>query len=184
MPITTREARQLSTAGEWTLVQASQADRIRALGPARLKGKIARARTLRDKYRDLGKRQHRKAQPARSGGPYEALNVRTRRKAELFEQVLGRFEAELERQAAQAAKTAESGASAGTRKKTRAGSGTKKKARRGASASKPPRAKVKRTRGPKVPKSAVGTRSGQRRIHAHVASAGRRRQVRRDSRGR
>jgi hypothetical protein len=181
MPITTREARQLSTAGEWTLVQASQADRIRELGPARLKGKITRARTLRDKYRDLGKRQHRKAQPARSGGPYEALNVRTRRKAELFDQVLGRFQAELERQAT---KPRAAGSSAGTRTKGRAGGGTKKKARRGATAAKPARARVKKTRGPKVPKSAVGTRSGQRRIHAHVASAGRRRQVRRDSRGR
>jgi hypothetical protein len=173
MPITTREAQQLSTAGEWALVQASQADRIRELTPARLKAKIARARALRDKYRDLAKRQHRKAQPTRSGGPYEALNVRTRRKAELFEQVLGRFEAEIERQATKTA-MADTGARGGTRKK----------ARRGTTASKPARSKVKKKRGPKVPKSAVGKRSGQRRIHAHLASAGRRRQARRDTRRR
>jgi hypothetical protein len=183
MPITTREAQQLSTAGEWTLVQASQGNRVRELTPARLTAKIARARALRDKYRDLAKRQHRKAQPARSGGPYEALNVRTRRKAELFEQVLGRFEAEQTRQAPKS-EAVDTGARGVRGKQTRAAGGSRKKARRGASASRPARAKVKTTRGPKVPKSAVGTRGGQRRIHAHVASAGRRRQARRDTRRR
>jgi hypothetical protein len=176
MPITTREAKQLSTAGEWALVQASQADRIRELTPARLKAKIGRARTLRNKYRDLAKRQHRKAQPRRSGGPYEALNARTGRKAELFEQVLGRFEKELERQAAKTA--------AAPAKTT-----PKRKARRTARVKTPRKAwarpsKVKSSRAPRGPKSAMPTRSGQRRIHAHLSAAGRRRQVRRDTRGR
>jgi hypothetical protein len=176
MPITTREARQLSTASEWTLVQASQADRIRELTPARLKAKIGRARTLRNKYRDLAKRQHRKAQPRRSGGPYEALNARTGRKAELFEQVLARFEKALERQsadkAAAAAKTP-----AGRKARRTAGAKTSRKA--------PVRpAKVKASRASKSPKSAAGPRTGQHRIHAHLSSAGRRRQARRDTRGR
>jgi hypothetical protein len=176
MPITTREAKQLSTAGEWTLVQASQADRIRELSPARLKAKIGRARTIRNKYRDLAKRQHRKAQPRRSGGPYEALNARTARKAELFEQVLGRFEKERERQAA---KTAAAPAKTTPKRKARRTARAKTAGKAWARPS-----KVTSSRAPKVPKSALPTRSGQRRIHAHLAAAGRRRQVRRDTRGR
>jgi hypothetical protein len=172
MPITTREAQQLSTAGEWTLVKASQADNIRELTPARLKAKIGRARTLRNKYRDLAKRQHRKAQPRRTGRPYEALNARTGRKAELFEQVLARFEKELARQS----ETKAAAPTAGKRKKAR-------KTRTTARATKASR-RQQSSRASNVPKSAVRTRSGQHRIHAHLSGAGRRRQVRRDTRGR
>jgi hypothetical protein len=54
-------------------------------------------------------------------------------------------------------------------------------AMRAATSVAPPQ-RVKESRSPFVPKSAVHTRTGQHRIHAHVSSRGRRRQGRRDNR--
>ena len=164
MPIATREARQLAGASEWSLIESSLTDRVRELPPARLKSKIARARTLRNKYRDLAKRQHRKAQPRRSGRPDEALNARTKRKVQLFEEVLARLEKERDRR--------------GAKKPSRP-----KKPARPRSA---PRTvtRVRKQAASPAPKSAASRRSGQHRIHAHVSSAGRRRQSHRDRRGR
>ena len=48
MPITSREARKLSTTREWPLIEASLPAALRQLTPARLRAKVARARTLRD----------------------------------------------------------------------------------------------------------------------------------------
>ncbi len=183
MPITTREARQLSTVTEWALVEASLPDRIRELSPARLKAKIGRARTLRDKYRDIAKRQHRKAQPRRTGRPNEAFSTRTARKVELFERVLARFEQQLDRENATSAKSASAAAATRERARVRKGGktgGRKKSARASSGSPVPP--KVKRSKNPAVPKSARAGRGGQQRIHAHVSSAGRRSQGRRDGR--
>lgn len=177
MPITTREARQLSTTAEWTLVESSLPAFIKALSPARLKAKIARARKLRDKYVGLAKRQHRKAQPARRGTPGEALNARTARKMELFAQVLARFEERLARLASAERKAPAAGKRPAAPKKASA----TRAATRATTVPSPP-AKVKASRAPLVPKSAVATRSGQHRVHAHLSSRGRRRQGRRDSR--
>jgi hypothetical protein len=224
MPISSREARQLSTAGEWTLVESSLPAILSTLSPARLKAKIERARKLRNKYADLAKRQHRTARPKRSGQPKEALNARTKRKAELFAQVLSRYEARLALLAAKGVKAPEGarGRAARARKKqasrgTKGTKGTKgtgstkgeprapgkrrlaaeaakatkatraareanaKAAQRGAT-SVVPHSKVKESRAPLVPKSALSNRSGQHRMHAHVSSRGRRRQGRRDNR--
>lgn len=112
MAITTREARQLSTASEWTLVESSLPSRVRELSPARLRSRIERARKLRDKYVDLARRQHRRTRSKRSGQPNERLNARTKRKAVLFSEVLVRYQA-----AARATKagTVAKGARAGAR---------------------------------------------------------------------
>lgn len=182
MPITARDARRLSTAGEWTLIEHSQPGRIKALSAARLRMKIARARKLRDKYVDLVKRQHRAARATRRGGPGESRNVRTQRKAELFAQVLARFEARLNGLMAAVAK-------AGTRSSRQ---GDTRQARKKVTRQTPaaPKAAVrtpmpgKAARASKAPKRAVATRSAQHRIHAHVSSLGRRRQGRRDNRSR
>ena len=88
-------ARSLCTDAEYKLFTASLADEITTLTPAQLRGKIQRARRLRDKYRDLFKRQ-RLANRARTGskkGERTDTNARTAAKAKLFEEALRRFSA-------------------------------------------------------------------------------------------
>jgi hypothetical protein len=61
-----RLARELSTRSELELISASYADAIGRLPKPDLKSKIVRARRLRDKQRDLYRRQ-RLASRARTG---------------------------------------------------------------------------------------------------------------------
>jgi hypothetical protein len=195
MSIPTREARQLTTVAEWPLVVSSLPAKIRQLSPERLKAKIARARTLRTKYADLVKRQHRTAQSKRSGQPNEKLNARTKRKAELFAEVLARYEsAANSAKSKKSAKSAKSTKSAnrtsakgrakqtGSGKVAEAAAASAAQAARVAATTVSPPQKVKETRAPLVPKGDVHKRSGEIRIQAHVSSQGRRRQGRRDSR--
>jgi hypothetical protein len=88
-------ARPLCTDAEYTLFTASLAAELNELTPAQLRSKIQRTRKLRDKYRDLFKRQ-RLANRVRTGskkGDRPDTNVRTDDKATLFDEALGRFEA-------------------------------------------------------------------------------------------
>jgi len=173
MPISTKEARQLSTVAEWTLVKSSLATDIRALPQARLKNKVLRARALRNKYRDLAKKQFRQTRAARTGKPNEARNARTERKALLFAEVLARLVDEVARR--------------GDKKKAVARAKTAK-ARvpvKMVTPKVPSRSVVKsqlklerKSTQPMIPSS---QRSGEHRMHAHVSSAGRRAQGRRDS---
>lgn len=89
-----RKAAELCTAQELVLLDASRPEALRRATPAGLKNQIARARTLQRKFRDLAARQAReargkaaprKARPARG-------NARTVAKAQLFGEVLKRFE--------------------------------------------------------------------------------------------
>ncbi len=87
-------ARALCNANELALFEASLADSIEAHSAAALRDKIKRARTLRDKYRDLYKRQ-RLATRDRTGtkkGVRSDSNARTDSKARLFDEVLKRFQ--------------------------------------------------------------------------------------------
>lgn len=107
MSVNLRNARALCTAAEFDLVAASGGDGLKALNEARLKSKIVRARTLRDKYRDLLRRQRlaaRRNQNAKADR--DDANARTEKKAELFEQILARFVARLEKLQAAAARPA------------------------------------------------------------------------------
>ena len=102
MAFNRNHARPLCTDAEYKLFTASLADEIGALTPTQLRGKIQRARKLRDKYRDLVKRQ-RLANRARTGtkkGNRPQTNVRTADKAKLFDEALGRFEAKAAKVAA------------------------------------------------------------------------------------
>ena len=106
MSIKSSEAKSLCTANEFELVQASLPKRIKNHSLAVLRGKVRRARTLRDKYRDLARRQRLEArgkQVARGTRPAQG-NERTMRKAELFGEVLERFEKQLGKVEAAAAK--------------------------------------------------------------------------------
>lgn len=102
MAFNRNQARPICTDAEYKLFTASLADEIGELTPAQLRGKIQRARKLRDKYRDLLKRQ-RLANRARTGtkkGDRPQTNVRTADKAKLFDEALGRFEAKAAKLAA------------------------------------------------------------------------------------
>jgi hypothetical protein len=104
MAFNRNHARPLCTDAEYALFTASLADRIGELTPAQLRGKVQRARKLRDKYRDLEKRQ-RLANRARTGtkkGDRPRTNARTADKARLFDEALGRFEAKAAKLAAAA----------------------------------------------------------------------------------
>ena len=96
MAYTITQARPLLNAAELELFDQSRADPIKALTLARLRGKVTRARTLRDKYRDLYRRQTvavRGASSAKARSPVGADTERTQRTADILQEVLGRFEA-------------------------------------------------------------------------------------------
>lgn len=84
MTIRTATARTLCTKPEFALYQASLARNVKAVTPGRLKQKVARSRSLRDKYRSLARTQAREGRG----------NERTLQKAQLFQEVLDRFQAE------------------------------------------------------------------------------------------
>lgn len=146
MAYTITQARKLLTTGELSVFESSRPQPLRALTPARLRSKLERARTLRDKYRDLYRRQAvaTRGAPARARSPVGADNQRTKQKAELFAEVLARYETEQKRvdaaakvaakaaakaakEAAKAAKAAEK-ASASAKKAGTASRGGKKAA--------------------------------------------------------
>ena len=87
-----RHAAGLASAAELELFEASLGSRLRAHEPAALRRLIQRARRLRDKQRDLLRRQG-----LRPGSrPAGDANLRTRQKQKLFEEALERFERRLE----------------------------------------------------------------------------------------
>lgn len=106
MAYTLTQARTLLSTTELALFDASRAQPIKALTPARLRGKVTRARALRDKYRDLYRRQTvgTRAAPASRRSAVGGDNARTQHKAVLFAEVLARFEERLQRLEADAAK--------------------------------------------------------------------------------
>ena len=97
MSYTLRQVQPLLNATELLLFSQSRRDRIGALTPRELRTKITRTRTLRDKFRDLYQRQTVAAQrstrtPRQLTG---SENERTQKKAEIFAEILERFEAQL-----------------------------------------------------------------------------------------
>ncbi len=97
MAISKKQARPLCTQREWELVSDSWNPELQQLDASRLRQKVQRARTQRDKYRDLarqqagearGKRASRSTRPAQS-------NESTRRKAQIFDEALERFQERL-----------------------------------------------------------------------------------------
>ena len=96
MATTITQARPLLTAAELELFDQSRTEPIKALTLSRLRGKVTRARTLRDKYRDLYRRQTvavRSAPNSKGRSPVGSDNERTQRKADILQEVLERYEA-------------------------------------------------------------------------------------------
>ena len=86
MAYTITQARPLLTAAELELFDQSRTEPIKALTLSR----------LRDKYRDLYRRQTvamRSAPNSKSRSPVGSDNERTQRKADILQEVLGRIEA-------------------------------------------------------------------------------------------
>lgn len=99
MTVTMTRARALCSKSELVLVLASTPAQRNLLSASRLRSKVIRARKLRDKYRDLAAGQRREArgkQSPRSARPART-NANTALKAQLFDEVLTRFQAQLER---------------------------------------------------------------------------------------
>ena len=91
------QAKTLCNKTEYQFFESSLKGNVEKLPQARVQDGIKRARTLRDKYRDLHKRQ-RLTTRDRTGtkkGLKPGTNERTEQKAKLFAEVLGRFEARL-----------------------------------------------------------------------------------------
>lgn len=84
-----RKDLKLTRAPEARLVRASRAAELRKLSEPALRSHLSRARRLRDKQRDLLRRQ-RLASRTRTGSKHGG-NERTAQKAKLFEQALARF---------------------------------------------------------------------------------------------
>jgi hypothetical protein len=184
-------ARPLCSDAEFALFASSLADKIGELTPAQLKSGIQRARRLRDKYRDLVKRQ-RLANRVRTGtkkGTRPDSNVRTASKAKLFDEALGRFEAQAARLAAAAEREAR-------RKAAKAALAARKTERRKAAATRAATLAKGKVRS-RTPAGSTGyasesahvaahrklardTRAGARK--GHKSAAGKRSQARRDSR--
>jgi len=156
-----RLARELSTRSELELISASYADAIGRLPKPALKSKIVRARRLRDKQRDLYRRQ-RLASRARTGTKHGS-SARTAQKAGLFDEALSRFTQRLRAlEAAERRKTQKKPAGKGPRPKPRPAGTPKGRAQSRL---------LQKARSPRM-----------KAIQAHVGSRGRRRQARRDSR--
>lgn len=159
-----RQVRELTTRSELDLVRASYAGSIGRLSARALKANIARARRLRDKQRDLLRRQ-RLAHRRRTGN--KQGSVRTAQKAELFEEALSRFarQQRVLEAAGRARKKAPSRPRAGGRK------GPRPPSPRGSRRTSGQAALRQKARSPRM-----------KAMQAHVSSRGRRRQARRDSR--
>ena len=108
MSFTLRQVQPLLTKPELELFQASRANAVRALTARQLTSKVTRARALRDKYRDAYRRQTvaTRTGPAAQRAPKGGENARTEVKAEVMAEVLARFEAQLAKLEATAAKQA------------------------------------------------------------------------------
>jgi hypothetical protein len=129
MPISGSKARSLCTESEYNLFKWSSAKMVKTLSPSQLSQKIDRARKLRNKYRDLAKQQRGEARGKRKPTGTRAAkgNERTVEKAQLFAEVLERFEGALKAADAKSSKSAKSPAKKSAKKNTTAKKPTEKK---------------------------------------------------------
>lgn len=113
MAISLAQAKQLCTAAELQLVRDSLPPRVQNWTETQLKSKIARARQLRDKWRDQKVSQRRAAQKQAAHGQGQ---IRSLQKAELFGEVLSLLEAQ--RKSGNAATADSAGRTVGKRKRS------------------------------------------------------------------
>jgi hypothetical protein len=196
MTYTTAQAGKLLNVRDFALFSASRADAVKTLTAARLRAKVKRARTMRDKFRDLFKRQSLAAR-SRTGsktGASGAANQRTRQKAELFSEVLQRFEKRLaqveaaEARAARARELVQARLMLSKRRRADADEAARRQPRISSKAPARPPGTVPKRLQPDT-ESARSARhamqfnaAGQQAIRGHVSAKGRRTQAKRDGR--
>ena len=115
MPITRAKASQLLNQREMALYDESRINGLRQLDGKALATRVTRARTARDRARDLVRRQKLASRSSTGSkrGPGGTDNQRSKDKAELMADILARFETrqrEVDRQEARSARTAASAA--------------------------------------------------------------------------
>ncbi len=93
MAYTLTQARPLLNAAELALFDQSRTQPVKDLTPAKLAGAVKRTRMLRDKYRDLYRRQTLSMRTRKPGALSGNDNERTQRKADILQEVLERYEA-------------------------------------------------------------------------------------------
>jgi hypothetical protein len=98
------QVRSLLSDSETPLFESSLGASCKALGPIDLRHSLKRARTLRDKARDLLRKQRlaTRARTGSKGGIGGVANERTAEKVTVFEEIIARFEAEAARREAPA----------------------------------------------------------------------------------
>lgn len=196
------QAKRICTVQEYDLFESSFSDRKGgdALTLEALRARRQRTRNLRDKYRDLLKRQ-RLANRERTGskkGDRADGNRRTEQKVQLFAEALARFDqriAALEAADRKAANAGTAGKPSGEKSSAKKPSTSKLaggKAPSGKTAGKKASGKKKARKGKGgfiSEKAQAATRRGKKQntrskaVMGHTRAAGRRRQARRDSGG-
>ncbi|MBB3342938.1 hypothetical protein [Luteimonas sp. RC10] len=153
MAVTRAKATSLLNKTEMGLYDASRANAVRGLSDAQLAKLVTRARTARDRARDLEKRQRlasRKSTGSKTGRTGQA-NARTGEKAELLADILGRLETR-QKDNAKAAKAATTAARKSA-KKTSA-TGARKPAAKSAAAASTAGTRTKSVKSAKTSKAA------------------------------
>jgi len=97
MTLSLTAVRKLTTKDEAAFLESLQPGRIEETTPARLRQKLGRARRLRDKYKDLSRRQggQMRGKAAPTGQRPAQSNDNTLRKMELFEWAIAQIEGRL-----------------------------------------------------------------------------------------
>jgi hypothetical protein len=184
MPYNRTAAKKLLNASELELFDAGRRDEIGALSAAQLRARIGRTRRLRDKHRDLYRRQRvstRERTGSKSGIGGDA-NLRTRQKAEMLGELLARFETRLAQ-----IEAAQQRAQLQAAKRERRATKSRVKRAGAAPARAAKRAVPKATGFMSTAAKSADTRrqlvqTGRVAVHAHMSSRGRRSQAKRDRR--
>ncbi|MEN5061058.1 hypothetical protein [Luteimonas sp. TWI1416] len=169
MAVTRAKATSLLNKTEMGLYDASRANAVRGLSEAQLAKLVTRARTARDRARDLEKRQRlasRKSTGSKAGRTGQA-NARTGEKAELLADILSRFETR-QKDTAKAAKAAATAARKSA-KKTSA-SGARKPAAKSAAAARSTGTRSKPAKTAKTASKAAAKSGSSRRAASGATS--------------
>jgi hypothetical protein len=177
------EARRLSSSREWSLFLSSLPPALQAHSAFRLKSKISRAGKLRDKYQDLYRRQKLASRSRMTGTPGEKLNFRTLRKKQMFGEAITRLRQQLKAVSAPARASARVSSRKGT--STTATAAPRTASRRARLQNDRLNRSLKgRAASAELPKTLKLRAAGYKRRQTHAAASARRRQAKRDSRGR
>ena len=165
------EARELCSKSEWALVESSFSPLLETLSPADLESRIQRASTL-----------HRKAEALIDLQHSDSRKRTTRRKAALFGEVVGRFEAGLK--LVEKANISQPSDNSGKRQITEKTRALNRDALRQRSDREFQRRKNEVLAAAAVHSEQQKGASGEKRIQSHVGSVTRRRQAKRDMKNR